>query len=73
MRNHSGVVVACVVVPKLVRPVVKGHTPLPPAEPVIVIGEEPSTLKLVQVTVPEQVTEVVAVVPSRFGVPLLVQ
>ena len=29
--NHSGVVVACTETPKLVRPVVNGHDPPPPA------------------------------------------
>ena len=31
--NHSGVVVACVLVPKVVRPVVNGHAALPPPAP----------------------------------------
>lgn len=33
--NHSGVVVAWVVVPKLVRPVVKGQMVLPPVGQVV--------------------------------------
>jgi hypothetical protein len=59
VRAKSGVVVADVVVPKLV-----GWVKASKAEPVMLMGEEPRTLKVEQETPEEHVTEVVAVLPS---------
>jgi hypothetical protein len=70
VRNHVGVVVAFVVVPKCVV-VVHGHVVSPVL--VMVIGEAPSAVKVVHETPEEHVTEVVATEPKVVSPDVLVK
>ncbi len=70
VRNHVGVVVAFVVVPKCVV-VVHGHVESPVL--VMVIGAAPSAVKVVHETPEEHVTEVVATEPKVVRPDVLVK
>lgn len=70
VRNHVGVVVAFVVVPKCVV-VTHGHVESPVL--VMVIGEAPSAVKVVHETPDEHVTEVVATEPKVVSPAVLVK
>ena len=74
VRMSVSLSVAMMICPDTWDVVVANAPPPPPPVPAMVIGDDPITLKPVQVIDPEQVTEVVATFPNDAGEPdVLVQ